>query len=340
MQLNYSFIVPVFNRPDEVDELLESLQAMQTELEFEVVLIEDGSTVSSKVVVGKYTSKLNITYLEKENTGPGPSRNYGMQRASGNYFIVLDSDCIIPPSYLNAVDRQLKQNYTDCYGGPDAAHESFSTIQKAINYSMTSLLTTGGIRGSKAAQKHYEPRSFNMGISRAAFNKTGGFGKIHPGEDPDLSQRIKKAGFESQLIAEAYVYHKRRISWSSFYKQVNKFGMVRPILNKWHPNSAKITFWFPTLFVFGLLVSCLFALVGYLVGFSLAVLLLLPFALYFMGIFAHATVLNKSLLIGLLSLRATTVQFVGYGWGFLKSTIQIRWLGKDPKKTFPHLFFD
>ncbi len=333
MQLSYSFIIPVFNRPDEVQELLSSLSAFTTSLDFEVVIVEDGSTQSSKDVVDSFRSRLNIAYFKKPNTGPGDSRNYGMQRAKGNYYIILDSDCIIPPSYLDAVHTRLTTTYSDCFGGPDAAHESFTPIQKAINYSMTSVLTTGGIRGNKVAQKRYEPRSFNMGISKLAFNKTGGFGKIHPGEDPDLSQRIKKLGFESQFIADAFVYHKRRISWSSFYKQVNKFGLVRPILSKWHPDSTKITFWFPTLFLLGTTI----ALVAWAFGFIWFALLL---GIYFGLVFVHASIKNKSLIIGLLAIFATCVQFLGYGWGFIKSTTLIKWFGKDPKNTFPNLFFE
>lgn len=333
MSLSYSFVIPVYNRPEETQELLESLAAMEPSVSFEVVIVEDGSTKSSKDVVSSFREVLDITYLEKPNTGPGDSRNYGMQRAKGNYYLILDSDCIMPPTYLKEVQKRLSSRYTDCFGGPDAAHPSFSNIQKAINYSMTSLLTTGGIRGNKHAQKYYEPRSFNMGISKIAFKATEGFGKIHPGEDPDLSQRIKKAGFDSQFIEKAFVYHKRRISWKSFYKQVNKFGMVRPILNTWHPGSAKVTFWFPTLFLLGLVVS-LVALVYNFPWFLIA------YGVYFACIGLHASVQSKNLLIGFMAMGAAFMQFLGYGWGFLKSTILIGWLKQNPKKTFPHLFFD
>lgn len=334
MQLSYSFIVPVYNRPDEVQELLESLSQMGSSLAFEVVIIEDGSTESSETVVTKYKESLDISYYYKQNSGPGDSRNYGMQRAKGDYFIILDSDCIIPEHYLTAVDVALSKNYTDCFGGADAAHESFSDLQKAINYTMTSLFTTGGIRGSKHAQKRYEPRSFNMGISKAVFEHTQGFGKIHPGEDPDLSQRIKKAGFSVQFIEDAYVYHKRRISWAKFYKQVRKFGLVRPILTTWHPDSAKVTFWFPTLFIIGFIIAVLlWALLGWV--WQLGVV-----AAYFFILFLDASVRTKNPLIGLMAIWATLVQFFGYGWAFLKSTILIRWMGRNPQKVFPELFFD
>src|SRR5690554_2723960 len=231
MNLYFSFIVPVYNRPDEISELLQSLSLQDFDKPFEVVIVEDGSTESSEEIVDRFKDTLPITYLKKENSGPGSSRNYGMQRAKGNYFIILDSDCLVPPHYLSLVQNTLKTDFVDCYGGPDAAHPSFSNIQKAINYAMTSMLTTGGIRGNRMARDRFQPRSFNMGISRAAFERTEGFGNIHPGEDPDLTFRIWEAGFGTRLLTGAYVYHKRRIDWNKFFVQVKKFGMVRPILN-------------------------------------------------------------------------------------------------------------
>ncbi|MEP2935078.1 MAG: glycosyltransferase [Gilvibacter sp.] len=334
MLLSYSFIVPVYNRPDEVQELLDSLAKMKTNVAFEVVIVEDGSTQSSEGVVAAFQDKLDIAYFFKENSGPGDSRNYGMQRAKGNYFIILDSDCIIPEHYLEAANTALTARFTDCYGGPDAAHESFSDLQKAINYTMTSLLTTGGIRGNKHAQKRYEPRSFNMGISKTVFEQTKGFGSIHPGEDPDLSQRIKKGGFGVQFIEQAFVYHKRRISWSKFYKQVRKFGLVRPILTVWHPESAKITFWFPSLFLLG----CI-GVIALWIAFGI-VWPLGALCGYLAIIFIDASFQAKNPLIGLMAVWATIVQFFGYGWAFIKSTILIRWLRRKPKKVFPELFFD
>ena len=262
--LNFSFIIPVFNRPDEIKELLESLSKLQYNRTFEVVIVEDGSTLSSKDVIAAYNEKLRISYYQKKNSGPGDSRNFGMQNAKGNYFIILDSDCIIPSQYLVEIEKELQKEFVHCYGGPDAAHESFSLVQKAINYVMTSLFTTGGIRGNKRALGKFQPRSFNMGISKEAFEVTQGFGNIHPGEDPDLTFRIWKAGYTTRLFAKAYVYHKRRIDWAKFYKQVYKFGMVRPILNKWHPTTSKLTYWFPSLFLLGLLLSIPLYGIGYL----------------------------------------------------------------------------
>ncbi|MCS7473663.1 glycosyltransferase, partial [Myroides odoratimimus] len=245
----FSFIIPVYNRPDEVDELLESLTKQTYKEAFEVVIVEDGSKEDSRAVVSKYEDRLEISYYYKANSGPGASRNYGMERAKGEYFIVLDSDCIIPQEYLTTVDQYLKEEYVDCFGGPDAALASFSDVQKAINYSMTSVLTTGGIRGASERIGKFQPRSFNMGISKKAFLASGGFGKIHPGEDPDLTIRLWKLGFDTQLFSKAYVYHKRRIDWNKFFIQVNKFGKARPILNQRYPETSKITYWFPALFM-------------------------------------------------------------------------------------------
>ena len=182
-----------------------------------------------------------------------------MKVAKGDYFIILDSDCIIPQDYLTQVQQSLESEYVDCFGGPDAALDSFSDIQKAINFTMTSFLTTGGIRGGSEKVDKFQPRSFNMGLSKRAFEASKGFGNIHPGEDPDLSIRLWNLGYKTKLIKSAFVYHKRRISWGKFQIQVNKFGKARPILNSWYPEHKKITFWFPSLFLLGFLFSVLVA---------------------------------------------------------------------------------
>jgi len=332
MELSFSFIIPVYNRPNEIKELLDSLLEQTYQNPFEIVIIEDGSTESSEEVVNKFKNELSISYYKKDNTGPGDSRNYGMQKALGNYFIVLDSDCILPKKYLEIVREALQEKYVHCFGGPDNAHESFSLIQKAINYAMTSVLSTGGIRGGKNAVDKFQPRSFNMGISREAFETTKGFGNIHPGEDPDLTFRLWDKGYETRLIPEAFVYHKRRIDWSKFYTQVNKFGMVRPILNKWHPSTAKVTYWFPTLFCASLFVSLVLALLGLVTP-------LILFGAYFFVIFLDALVKTKSIAIALWSVLAVQLQFVGYGLGFLKSTVLLNFTGKKPQEIFPNLFF-
>lgn len=332
MKLTYSFIVPVYNRPDEVDELLESLAVMSFAAPFEVVIVEDGSTQKADKVVERYREKLDMSYYDKPNSGPGDSRNYGMQRAKGNYFIILDSDCILPKHYLSEVDTFLQQNYVDCFGGPDAAHYSFTDLQKAINYVMTSFLTTGGIRGRKRSLHKFEPRSFNMGVSKKAFQATRGFGKIHPGEDPDLTQRIWKAGFETAFIKEAYVYHKRRISWEKFYQQVRKFGLVRPILLSWHPSSVKISFWLPTLFVF----YHILALACFFMGYWQPVALLM---VYLILVVVDALRTTKSIKVAIYSLLALYIQFFGYGLAFLQASFNILLLGKKPQTKYPKLFF-
>lgn len=332
MQRHFSFIIPVFNRPNETQELLESFANLKTTLDFEIVIVEDGSTITSKAVVAQYQSQLNIKYYFKANSGPGSSRNYGMQQAKGNYFIILDSDCILPENYLDEVNKALNKKYVDCFGGPDAAHDSFSNLQKAINFSMTSFITTGGIRGNKKSVAKFQPRSFNMGLSKLAFTTTGGFGRIHPGEDPDLSIRLWREGFETAVFPAAYVYHKRRISWAKFYTQVNKFGMVRPILNKWHPETKKLTYWFPTLFVLAVIASIVFAAFGYWLPLYLI-------TLYYGITFILALISTKNISVAFQSLIALSIQFLGYGYGFLKSTFYIHILNKNPENTFPKLFF-
>ena len=328
----FSLIIPVYNRPDEIEELLESLTKQVYTHDYEVVVIEDGSSVPCSDVIAKYDSRLNISYYFKPNSGPGDSRNYGMQKAQGDYFIILDSDCIIPPQYLQSVYINLKAQYTDCFGGPDGALNSFSDVQKAINFSMTSFLTTGGIRGKSEAIEKFQPRSFNMGISKAAFITSQGFGNIHPGEDPDLSIRLWKLGYTTKLFTDSYVYHKRRINWDKFYIQVNKFGKARPILDKWHPEYKKITFLFPSFFITGFAGSLILMLINVHFFFYL-------YILYFVAIFVFSTVTSKNVKVGLLSLAAVFIQFYGYGTGYIKSFTKINLLKQQPQEAFPELFF-
>ena len=332
IQLSFSFIIPVFNRPEEVDELLQSFVNLKGNHDFEIVIVEDGSTNKSDEVISSFCNKLNISYYFKENTGPGDSRNFGMKKARGNYFIILDSDCLLPPNYLNEVKTYLETRYVDFYGGPDASHHSFSNIQKAIDFSMTSFISTGGIRGGENFKQNFQPRSFNMGISKIAFTASKGFGDIHPGEDPDLSIRLKKMGFKSALFPNAFVFHKRRISLSKFYNQVTKFGLVRPILNKWHPETKKLIFWLPSLFIIGLIISVT------LVAFNLFIPIYV-FAIYFLIAFTMALFKYGNINIAILSIIAIFIQFYGYGNGFLKSFFHIGILKQNPRLRFPKLFF-
>ena len=327
----FSLIIPIFNRPDEIDELLESLSKQTYSANYEIVIIEDGSTITCEHVIQKYAT-LNVSYYFKPNSGPGDSRNYGMKLAKGDYFIILDSDCIIPPNYLQIVDEELKRDFVDCFGGPDAALDSFSNIQKAINFTMTSFVTTGGIRGGSEKLDKFQPRSFNMGLSKKAFEASKGFGNIHPGEDPDLSIRLWKLGYKTKLISKAFVYHKRRIDWNKFYTQVNKFGLARPILNSWYPEFTKITFWFPTLFLVGFLFSALLVIFNFPYFFYV-------YVFYFILLFFSSLFQNKSIEIALYSLVASVIQFYGYGKGFLLSYLKIHILKQQPEIAFPKLFF-
>lgn len=312
MNLNFSIIIPVYNRPQEIDELLLSLTKQTYADSFEVVIVEDGSEQKSERVVAKYREKLQLKYLSKPNTGAGLSRNFGMKNALGNYYIILDSDVLLPPTYLETVAAQLHKNYTDAFGGPDAAHSSFSDLQKAINYSMTSMLTTGGLRGNKKAKEKFQPRSFNMGISKKAFQATQGFSERKIGEDIDLSFRLWKNGLETQFISDAFVYHKRRTSITQFFKQTYRFGKERPILNSQYKGTSKLTYWFPSIFVLGVLFASMF------VYFSCFLPVILV-SVYTILLLVDSSIKNKSIPIGLLSVLTTFVQFFGYGLGFLRS---------------------
>ena len=317
MKRSFSIIIPVYNRPNEIDELLESLTKQDFSHDFEVLIIEDGSTIKSDIIVEKYKLQLNIKYFFKENTGAGASRNFGMQNASGNYFIILDSDVLVPKQYLFEVSKALKQNFTDAFGGSDAAHASFTSLQKAINYSMTSVLTTGGIRGKKQAVGKFQPRSFNLGLSKIAFEKTQGFSNMKNGEDIDLTFRLWENGFETQLIENAFVYHKRRSTIKQFFKQTFGFGTARPILNKKYPKTAKPTYWFPSLFIIGFDISIVLAILGFNQ-------LLYSYGFYFFLIFLDSLFQNKNGQVAFLSIITSCTQFLGYGLGFLKSQFYLR----------------
>ena len=329
----FSIIIPVYNRPEEIEELLESLTHIDFKGNYEVVIIEDGSKIPCEHVIQKYNDKLNISYYLKYNSGPGDSRNFGMNLAKGNYFIIFDSDCIIPNNYLSLVANELNQDYVACFGGPDKALDSFSNIQKAINFAMTSFLTTGGVRGGSEKVSKFQPRSFNMGLSKIAFEASKGFGNIHPGEDPDLAIRLWDLGFETRLIAKAFVYHKRRVDWEKFTDQVTKFGKARPILNSWYPKYQKPTYFFPTLFCLGFIMSI--ALLFFVIDWPLKL-----YFLYFLAIFITSSYQNKNIIVGYYSVIAVWKQFFGYGFGFLESFIKINILKMQPQKAFPDLFFN
>ena len=330
--LQFSFIIPVYNRPDEIRELLQSMMDLDGHIPFEIVIIEDGSSIDCRTVVEAFQRHLDVSYYFKPNTGPGDSRNFGMEKAKGNYFIILDSDCLLPKHYLQTVYDYLKTNFVHCFGGPDAAHNSFSNLQKAINFAMTSILTTGGIRGGHNTDEKFEPRSFNMGLSKTAFQMSRGFGTIHPGEDPDLSIRLRNLGYKTVLIKNAFVYHKRRISWKTFFNQVHKFGLVRPILNSWHPQTKRITYWFPTIFSIGFIVSIILSIYAYKLP-------IIVYGIYVTLAFLMALYSTKNIIVAMQSVLAIFIQFFGYGYGFLKSTILVSFLKRQPEAQFPKLFF-
>lgn len=310
--MHYSIVIPVYNRPREVDELLESL-VRQSYTDFEVIIVEDGSSDRCFNVVDTYKNQLDITYFYKENSGQGFSRNYGFDRASGDYFIVFDSDCLVPPHYLETVNNCLNRDWLDVYGGPDRAHESFTPVQKAISYSMTSPFTTGGIRGRKKHAATFHPRSFNMGISREVYEKTGGYRITRMGEDIEFSIRIIKNGFKTGLIEEAYVFHKRRTSLKQFFKQLHFFGRARVNISRFHPGEIKLIHILPSLFM----LATLFIICLPLWQPDLFLWFFLPWLLPFVLTTVDSAIKNKSLSIGLLSSAASVIQLSAYGIGFL-----------------------
>jgi glycosyltransferase involved in cell wall biosynthesis len=313
----YSIIIPVYNRPEEIKELLESL-TLQTYRNFEVVVVEDGSAQSAELIVKSFQDRLTIQYFYKENTGQGLSRNYAYARAKGDYFIVFDSDCLIPPQYLQAVENRLNTNYLDAFGGPDRADVSFTPVQKAISYSMTSLFTTGGIRGNKKGVGVFHPRSFNMGISREVWERTQGYIITRMGEDIEFSIRIMSYGFTVGLIDEAYVFHKRRTNFKQFFKQVHFFGRARINIFRFVPAELKLTHFFPMCFV---LFSSISVLLGML-NIPFGALLCFVLYCYTVAIFIDAALKNNSIKIGALSVAAAYTQLWGYGIGFMKEGLK------------------
>ena len=328
--MRYSIIVPVYNRPDEVDELLQSL-CEQTVKDFEVLIVEDGSVKPCKDVCDKYASILDLHYYAKENSGPGQSRNYGAERANGEYVIILDSDVVLPASYLQAVEDELKQNPCEAFGGPDATHPSFTPIQKAISYSMTSFFTTGGIRGGKAKLDKFYPRSFNMGIRRDVYLQLGGFTKMRFGEDIDFSYRIVEAGYMPRLFPEAWVWHKRRTDFRKFFRQVYNSGIARINLEKRHPGTMKLVHLLPTVFTLGV--------IGLLLITLFWPLACVPIILYSLLLCIDSSIKNKSLWVGLLSIPAAFVQLMGYGFGFIESWWKRCVLKQDEFSAFEKNFY-
>jgi glycosyltransferase involved in cell wall biosynthesis len=314
----YSVIVPVFNRPQEIDELLSSL-VVQSFVDFEVIVVEDGSTIRCDDVVDKYRDKLQIQYFFKPNAGPGPSRNFGFQQARGRFFVVFDSDCVIPATYFEAVEKSIQDHQWDAWGGPDQAHENFTVVQRAMGYTMSSFLTTGGIRGGKKHIGSFQPRSFNMGMSRYVFEQTQGFQFTHFAEDIELSIRMKKAGFKIGLIPQAFVYHKRRTSFGQFFKQVFNFGRGRVLVGRQHPSTIKPAHWFPSVFLVGLVllwVMPFFSLALFCAGLGLVV-----FYLTLIGIFSFKE--SRDLRVAILSVPSALLQLIGYGAGFLAEWFKI-----------------
>lgn len=309
--LLFSIIVPVYNRPDEIEELLESL-SLQTDKGFETIIIEDGSTRCCRDQCEKFKSRTNLQYHFKENEGRSIARNYGINRANGDYFVFVDSDCVFPSDYIANLRKNLSQDYHDCFGGPDAAHASFSDMQKAINFAMTSFLTTGGIRGGKVSLEKFTPRTFNMGFSRKVFEKTGGFREMFS-EDIDMSTRIRLNNFSICLYPDVKVFHKRRIDLKKFWRQVHIFGMSRITLKLLYPDSMKLVHVLPALFVIG----CL----GLLIGSFWVPWLLIPLALYFLLITITAAITTRSLKIGCYAAPASFIQLAGYGTGFIRAYV-------------------
>jgi len=346
--MKYSIIVPVYNRPDEVEELLQSLTEQELK-DFEVVIVEDGSQKPCKDVCDKFADILDLHYYAKENGGPGQARNYGAERAHGEWLIILDSDVVLPKGYLKAVENGLSLECGAAFGGPDASHPSFTPVQKAISYSMTSFFTTGGIRGGKKKLDKFYPRSFNMGIRRDVYLQLGGFSKMRFGEDIDFSYRIVEAGYNPQLFPDAWVWHKRRTDFRKFFRQVYNSGIARINLEKRHPGTLKLVHLLPMVFTVGVIALILLAAVAramihydaphWHTWFWICLAALFPILFYSLVIFIDSSIQNKSLKVGMLSIPAAFTQLMGYGFGFIESWWKRCVMKKDEFQAFEKNFY-
>lgn len=332
MNPTISIVIAIFNRKDELFELLSSL-SHQTDKDFEVIIVDDGSKIALQPTVDLFQDMLDIQLFRKENSGPGLSRNYGARRAKNDWLVFVDSDVIVENDYVTNIKENLRTVPCDAFGGADKAHKGFNLMQKAISYSMTSVFTTGGIRGNKQAVTKFQPRSFNMGVNKGVFEKVGGFSEMRIGEDPDLSMTLWENGYKTAFFDNIGVYHKRRVDFGKFSRQVYQFGCARPILNQRHPNYVKISFAFPSLFLIGYALG----FIEYFVfrnGFILSM-----YGLYTFVIFGDALLKTKNISIAGMACISTYIQMFSYGWGFLESWIKLNILKQTPEEAFPHHFY-
>lgn len=331
MTASISIIIAIYNRKDELFELLNSL-SHQTDKQFEVIIVDDGSILNLRPTAELFRESLTIEYFRKENSGPGLSRNYGARRAKNDWLVFVDSDVIVETDYIENIKKNLSEITCDAFGGADKAHKGFNLMQKAISYSMTSVFTTGGIRGNKNAVTKFQPRSFNMGVRKTAFEKVGGFSEMRIGEDPDLSMKLWENGFTTAFFDNIGVFHKRRVDFGKFSKQVYQFGCARPILNQRHPKYVKISFAFPSLFLIGYVLGFIqyfFFRNGLILGF---------YGLYTFLIFFHAMYKTRNISIAAMAIMATYIQMFSYGYGFLKSWILLNVFRQKPEDAFPSHF--
>ena len=326
-----SIIIAIFNRKDELFELLNSL-SHQTDKEFEIIIVDDGSKIALLPIVELFEKQLDIKFFRKDNSGPGLSRNYGAKRAKNDWLVFVDSDVIVETDYIENIKRNLTENPCDAFGGADKAHKGFNLMQKAISYSMTSVFTTGGIRGKKSAVTKFQPRSFNMGVNKAVFLSVGGFSEMRIGEDPDLSMTLWENGYTTMFYDNIGVYHKRRTDFGKFSKQVYQFGCARPILNHRHPKYTKLTFWFPSIFLLGYFVG----IIHYFVWGN--GLLLALYGLYTFLVFFHSMIVTRNISIASMAVISTYIQMFSYGYGFLKSWFLINIMKQTPEEAFPKHF--
>ncbi|MCD9855274.1 glycosyltransferase [Epilithonimonas sp. JDS] len=331
MNPTISIIIAIFNRKDELFELLNSL-SHQTDKDFEVIIVDDGSKIALLPTVELFEGQLDIQFFRKDNSGPGLSRNYGAKRAKNDWLVFVDSDVIVETDYIENIKKNLTENPCDAFGGADKAHKGFNLMQKAISYSMTSVFTTGGIRGKKSAVTKFQPRSFNMGVNKEIFLKVGGFSEMRIGEDPDLSMTLWENGYTTMFYDNIGVYHKRRTDFGKFSKQVYQFGCARPILNHRHPKYTKLTFWFPGVFLLGYMVG----IIHYFVWGNGLILAL--YGLYTFLVLFHALVVTKNISIASMAVISTYIQMFSYGYGFLKSWFLINILKQSPREAFPKHF--
>ncbi len=317
-----SVITPSYNRASELEHLMRSISAQSIDHNlFELIISDDGSTDDTEALINSWQEKasFSIKYISQENKGPGAARNHGLEKSIGELILFIDSDCEAHPKWIETIVDEYHKSEFDACGGPDGGKKDFTLLQKAIDYSMTSFFTTGGMRGhsEKMISKFY-PRTHNMGVKRDKYEAVGGFGNLRHGQDIEFSHRIRTSGGKIRFIKNALVYHRRRTSLRQFIKQVFNWGVARINLGKIDTAMLEPVHFLPSL---SILLSLFIILIIYQLDWGISEIFLLFFSP--LSIICLLGALNKKdLRVFPILLLVIPIQIFGYGLGFLQAYIR------------------